>query len=345
MKRLGLVLMVLVLLIAAWRSAGDAGFWQRYWLAVSGAAPDRIAAAMTPRVRLPGEFQALPRATAESESIAPEALAQASDRARALKARALIVHRHGHRVLDVFGAQTSGATPVTGGELTPAVFALALSPLVDARRLSIEAAVQAVQQESLLYTAVGWRNPWSAAARLRFSLRVAPEALRADGSALQTLSERVWLPLHAQDAALWGSDDKALRVDCCLVAQLDDWMRVGDVLLQQGSFEGERIASPDWIRALLAADPEGHRHPVWLRQQQGTAGAEPPAARDTYWFDLGPGLRLWLVPRRALSVLVWTDSAVQARDTEIPNLLIRGLLDQTPAIDAASALDQIVPGH
>jgi hypothetical protein len=54
---------------------------------------------------------------------------------------------------------------------------------------------------------------------------------------------------------------------------------------------------------------------------------------------------MWLVPRRALSVLVWTDSAPQSRDTEIPNLLIRGLIDQAPAIDAPSALDQIVPGH
>jgi hypothetical protein len=54
---------------------------------------------------------------------------------------------------------------------------------------------------------------------------------------------------------------------------------------------------------------------------------------------------MWLVPRRALSVLVWADSAAQARDTELPNLLIRGLIDQAPAIDAPSALDQIVPGH
>ena len=345
MKRIGIVLALLIVLIVAWRGAGDAGFWRRYALAATNAAPDRVAAAITPRIRLAGDPQALPRGTAESESIAPEALSQAADRMHALKARALIVHRHGHRVLDVFSTGTSGATPVTGGELTPVIFALALSPLVDTRRIGIDAAVQAVRQESALYTATGWRNPWSAAARTRFNLHAAPQVLRGDESAVQTLSERVWLPLHAQDASLWGRDDQALRVDCCIVAQLDAWMRLGDVLLQQGNFEGERIASADWIRALLAADLGGRRHPVWLKRQQGTDGAEPPAARDTFWFDLGPGLRLWLVPRRALSVLIWTDAAPQARDTEIPNLLIRGLIDQAPAIDAASALDQIVPGH
>jgi hypothetical protein len=340
------VLALLLLSGVAWRTAGDASFWNHNVLAVNNAPPDRIAAAISPRVRLVGEHQALPRSTGDGESLAPEALPQPSERAHALGARALIVHRHGHRVREIFAAGTSGATPVTGGELAPAIFALALGPLVDTRRISIDAAVQAVRDESAEYTATGWRNPWSVAARSRFNLRAAPELLQRDGaSAAQTLSERVWLPLHAQDAALWGRDDTALRVDCCIVAQLDDWMRVGDVLAQQGSFEGERITSNDWIRALLAADLDSHRHPVWLKAQLGTTGAEPPAARDTFWFDLGPGLRLWLVPRRALSVLVWTDSATQARDTEIPNLLIRGLLDQAPAIDSPSALDQIVPGH
>jgi hypothetical protein len=345
MKRLGIVLALLVALVVAWRAAGGADFWRHFVLAATNASPDQVAAAITPRIRLAGDPLALPRGTAESESIVPEALTQAGDRARALKARALIVHRHGHRVLEVFGGGTSGTTAVTGGELAPAVFALALSPLVDTRRVGLDAAVQTVRKESATYTASGWRNPWSAAARARFNLHAAPESLRGDGAVAQTLSERVWLPLHAHDAALWGTDDTALRVDCCIVAQLDDWMRVGDVLLQQGNFEGERIASADWIRALLAADLDGHRHPVWIRQQQGTAGAEPPAARDTFWFDLGPGLRLWLVPRRSLSVLLWTDSAPLARDTEIPNLLIRGLIDQAPAIDASSKLDQIVPGH
>lgn len=344
MKRFAPLLALLIVVFLAWRSAGDGSFWRQYWLAAMRAPPDRVAAAINPRIPLAGVPEALPRGNAESESIAPEALVQAGERARALKARALIVHRHGHRVLEVFGTAT-GATLVTGGELTPAIFALALSPLVDTRRIGVEAAVQAVRQESALYNDPGWRNPWSAAAQHRFRLRAAPQLLQGDGAAAQILAERVWLPLHAHEAALWGTDDKALRLDCCIVAQLDDWMRIGDVLLQQGHFEGERIASPDWIRALLAADLDGRRHPVWLRRQQGAAGAEPPAARDTFWFDLGPGLRLWLVPRRALSVLLWTDSADQARDTEIPNLLIRGLIDQAPAIDAPSTLDQIVPGH
>lgn len=336
-----------VLLAIAWIAGGDAGYWRRYCQALAATPPDRIAATVAPRVVLAGQPGAMPQASAESESIAPEALEVARRRFAALGARALIVHRHGHRVLQLFDAGTSGATLLTGGELTPAVFALALSPLVDTRRVGIEAAIAAVREESAYASEAGWRNPWSAAARRRFRLRPAPALLLrdADGGAAVTISQRVWQPLHAQDAALWGRDDRALRVDYNLVATLDDWVRVGDVLLQQGSFEGERIASPDWIRALLAADLDGARHPVWIRSQQGWAGAEPPAARDAFWFDLGSGVRLWLVPRRGLAVLLWTPGKAAARDTEMPNLFIRALTDQAVPLGGASDINQIVPGH
>jgi hypothetical protein len=338
---------LVVLLLAAWFGGGDAGYWRRYFQALADSPPDRIAASVTPRVVIAGQPGAMPQASAESEYIAPEALVEASKRFSALGARALIVHRHGHRVLQLFDAATSGASQLTGGELTPAVFALALSPLVDTRRVGIEAAIAAVREESAHYSATGWRNPWSSAAHRRFQLRPAPQLLLrdADGGAAQVISQRVWQPLHAQDAALWGQDDQALRVDYRMVAALDDWVRVGDVLLQQGTFEGERIASPDWIRALLAADLDNARHPVWLKAQQAWTGAEPPAARDALWFDLGAGVRLWLVPRRGLSVLLWTPSKAGARDTEIPNLFIRALTDQAPTVGSMSDINQIVPGH
>lgn len=346
MKKLAVVLVVVALLPAAWFGGGDAGYWRRWYQAVTDAPPDRIAASISPRVVLAGQPAALPKASADVESIAPEALEEARKRFASLGARALIVHRHGHRILELFTEGTTGATRLIGGELGPAIFALALAPLVDTRRLGLDAALEAVRGESAFHAAGGWRNPWSGAAHRRFRMRPAPDLLRrdADGGAAQVISQRVWQPLRAADAALWGSGDDALRVDFGMVAQLDDWVRVGDVLLQQGTVAGERIASPDWIRALLAADLDGVRHPVWLSGQESWTGAEPPAARDTLWFDLGAGVRLWLVPRRGLAVLVWSGAPQGARDTELPNLFIRALTDQAPAV-GSSSLDQIVPGH
>jgi len=342
-----LVVLGVLALIAAGRLAGDGMFWRQYGLASSNSSPDRMADGVHPRLVMKGAPAAEARASAEGELIAPEALQQAGDLARKAGARALLVHRHGHRVFEYFAMGTTAATPMTGGELAPAVMALAMGPLVDTRRVAPDAALKDIREYIADDGTNAWRNPWSAAAKRRFSLQPPPQLLleHADGSLSETLSARVWQPLHAQDAAIWGSDEQHLRLDCCIVAQLGDWMRVGDVLLQQGVFEGERIASADWIRTLLPPDGEGRRHPAWLRWQRQWTGAEPPAARDTSWFDLGSGVRLWLVPRRGLAVLYWTGSSDAATDTEMPNLMIRGLLDQAPPIDAPAALDQIVPGH
>jgi hypothetical protein len=142
------------------------------------------------------------------------------------------------------------------------------------------------------------------------------------------VSERLWVPLRAADAWLTGS--AAVSSRCCIKASLDDWMRVGDLLLGMGAYLGERFVSTDAVRPLLA-----DRQAPWQ-------GEEPLAAGDGTAFDLAPGIRLWLAPRRNLAVLVWADAPV-ASDTTIPNIILRGLDDQAPAI--GGDISDIVPGH
>jgi hypothetical protein len=163
-------------------------------------------------------------------------------------------------------------------------------------------------------------------ALLRLSL-TAGDADPHDATATAALvSERVWLPLHAADAALaYVGQVPQLR------ARLDDWMRVGDLLLGQGTYHGERIVAVDAVRQLAMALLPA----PWQ-------GDEPLLARDALWFDLEPGLRLWLAPRRGLAVLAWAGEA--SRDTRIPNIILRGLNDQAPTI-GDGGLEDIVPGH
>jgi hypothetical protein len=347
MKKFSVIAVLAVGLFGLLRGAGDATFWRQYVAAVADRGAAEAAKAVTPRIVLRGAGGALPRSPAEAESVSAEGLAVADEQAKNEGARALIVHRHGHRIHEYFAPGFNGAMEVAGGELSPALSALATGALVDNRRMSFADGVQSIRTAMQLSAIEGWRNPWSRAARQKFSLAAAPAFLLkdADGSLANTISQRVWQPLGASDAWLWGRDDTALRVDCCVVAHLDDWTRVGDLFLQQGSYAGERIVSTDWIRHLLAADAQGQRHPVWITRQQAWAGAEPPAAREVYWFDLGPDLRLWLVPRRALSVLHWASGSQRARDTAIPNIIIRGLTDSSPAVSGAAELNDIVPGH
>lgn len=341
-KLIAAVLVVAVVLVVL-RAAGDLSYWRRYLATTSGAGAAQAAALVSPRLRVAGAPQEPVRASAESELVSPEALEAARAEAQRSGVRALLVHRHGHRLMAQFAAGVTGAAEVAGGELAPVPFALAIGVLADARRVEMEAAVEVVRGAA--GNAVTG-SPWSAQSRRRLGLGAPPAMLLqdAEASVAETLSRRVWQPLHAGDAWLWGRDDSALRVDCCIVAQLDDWMRVGDVLLGQGSLHGERIVSPEWIRRILEVDADGQRRAVWLGPDRTWTGDEPPAARDAIWFDLGRDLRLWLVPRRGLAVLVWADAAT-ATDTTLPNIIVRGLLDQAPPVSGADRLDELVPGH
>jgi hypothetical protein len=341
-RQLGVALALLLVVATLW-TAGGAGYWRRYASALLGSGAEGAVDLVQPRLRLPGSASALPRATPEAELIAADALKLAADAARKQGAHALLVHRHGHRVFEYFGTARGGDVEVVGGELSAALLALSLGVLVDSRRIEPDAALAAIRAAAAPGEA--WRNPWSAAAKRRFNLAAPPPLLLQDldGSIANTISNRVWLPLGAADAALWGVDDAKLRLDCCAVARLNDWMRVGDLLLQQGGYQGQRIVSPDWIRQLLAADAQGQRHPVWLHQQSRWIGDEPPATREIYWFDLAGDMRLWLVPRRALAILYWAD-AQKSRDTLVPNIILRGLQDQLPAGGTAE-LNDLVPGH
>lgn len=332
-----------VAVLVALRVAGDSDYWNRYAAALAGVGAEGQVRLVAPRLRIAGQASGLPRATPEAENVLAAALEDARQQAAQSGLWALVVHRHGHRVFEYFESGRAGGNVVAGGELAALPFALALGVLADNGRTPFNNAAQAVR--AVAAPASGWRNPWSRAAHERFTLRPAPPLLLqdADGDVAHTLSQRVWLPLGAGDAWLWGRDDNALRVDCCLLARLDDWMRLGDLLLGQGSYAGQRLVSPDWVRTLLARDADGHAHPLWLAQQLPWSGDEPPVERDAYWFDLGTDLRLWLAPRRGLQVLVWAGGG-RARDTLIPNIILRGLNDQAPSISGASPAD-LVPGH
>ncbi len=342
-KTLWIAFTLLLVVLAALRLAGDSAFWQRYIAAVFGATAQSAAGLVEPRLALPGAATPVPRASAEAEFIAPEALKLAADAARKQGAQGLLVHRHGHRVFEYFADGRGAATEVAGGELAPTLFALAAGALVDTRRIAPDAAVAAIRAAA--QPGERWHNPWSAGAVHRFKLAAPPALLLQDrdGDLATTISRRVWLPLGAGNAWLWGTGDSLLRLDCCAVARVEDWMRVGDLLLMQGNYHGERIVSPEWVRQLLAADPQGQRHPVWLGEQRAWTGDEPPAAREVFWFDLGQDLRLWLVPRRGLAILNWA-GAGDPRDTLIPNIILRGLVDQAPALGGAE-LNDMVPGH
>ena len=165
----------------------------------------------------------------------------------------------------------------------------------------------------------------------------------------QYVSSRLWKPIGAGDA--WLMLDHAggtAHASCCLRARVGDWMRIAQLLANDGKYEGEPVLPPGWVRAM--ANPR-FGYQVWRGEpfQPGEDASEPYALDDTFLLK-GPGTtRLWLVPSMKLSILL-VGSRDKAGgdwdDSRIPNLIVRGASDYVPkAAKSGADVSNLVPNH
>ena len=166
------------------------------------------------------------------------------------------------------------------------------------------------------------------------------------------ISARLWKPIGAADAWLTRDDEAGDPwAYCCLRARRGDWMRIGELLVSDGHFQGEEILTPGWVREMLApgkANPN-FGYQVW-RGQPFVAGsaAEPYAAEDTYLLKGAGKARLWFVPSLSLTILrTGAEAPADWDDAVIPNLVIRGATDFVPPVPKSGAEDvrSLVPNH
>jgi len=272
-----------------------------------------------------GDGGGLPRAMPAEEGLEQPGLDAARAQAHALGARALLVLRHGHLVLEEApGLKADELVP--GGDMGEAVQGLLAG--IALRELGLSAPPRGLVPAQFV------------------------AAIEREGKLpyARYLSRSIWQPLNAAGASLSG-DAAALAQGCCLAARAVDWLRVGALLLDDGRFEGTEVVPPGWARAMLQPLPGDatRGHGVWLAA--AATGSEPFASPGVA-FLRGPGrTRLWLMPTLDLAVLLVDDpkraadphDGTRFDETRVPNLVIRALREQQGA--QASGLDALVPGH
>ncbi|MBS0387566.1 MAG: hypothetical protein JSR15_03720, partial [Proteobacteria bacterium] len=136
----------------------------------------------------------------------------------------------------------------------------------------------------------------------------------------QFVSRNVWQRLNASPGR-WASPEVRARAV--------DWLRVADLLLHDGRFEGTQVVPPGWLQR--------------LRPLRTAPGAEPFADRDMYYLRGQGATRLWLAPRFELAILSVASTAASNDETRLPNMIVRALREQ-PGISGTS-LNDLVPGH
>ena len=170
----------------------------------------------------------------------------------------------------------------------------------------------------------------------------------------QYISSSLWKPIGAGDAWLMlDHEGGTAHASCCLRTRLGDWMRIAQLLANDGKYEGEQVLPPGWIRMMMTPSKANPRfgYQVWRGEpfQPGEDSSEPYVPDDTFVLKGTGTTRLWIIPSMSLSILLVGSRAGAGPDwddSRIPNLIVRSASDYVPkAAKRGSDVSNLVPNH
>jgi CubicO group peptidase (beta-lactamase class C family) len=339
----------------------------------------------TPRVVVQGSNQPpAPRESPAAERLDAAALQAAADYAEKQQSRALVVTRHGYIVFEKYWQGSNLDTVVESAGLGRVVAALAAGVAISDRKIGwpdepIGYLIPAWSKDprgeitvrNLLQMSSGLgssTSPYSTNIIGRYlnlpseappgtrwlDQGVDPDLLayvirKATGQPYaEYLSQAIWARIGAGDASIWldgpGGD---AHVDAGFFARQGDWLRVAELLLQNGNYQGDEVIVPRWVPQLLQPAKSNPNYGSYLRLGTHPApGMSPYETSDVFVIE-GGGNRLWLVPSLQIAILrTGGQPTSDWDDGRIPNLVIRGAHDFVPAAARPGAdIRQLVPNH
>ena len=148
------------------------------------------------------------------------------------------------------------------------------------------------------------------------------------------LNTKLWQPIGAQEAQLWlDRPDGNAKPFCCMFVRSQDWLRVGQLLLNSGKIQQTQIVPAEWIDKMVTpseVEPVYGYH-IWLkaRTQKGPGykkmASESFLAEDMFYLDGFAQQRVYVMPSQALVVVRVGEKPKNWDDAFIPNTLIRDL--------------------
>jgi len=140
------------------------------------------------------------------------------------------------------------------------------------------------------------------------------------------VSERLWKPMGGGELSFRRNGSNEWRAyvataGCCVTARISDWMRVGELLANDGVFEGNQFTPPRYVTLMLT--PTHKESTVGFGINVNGQFAAP----DVAWLDGGRSQRLWVVPSLKLVILRAggePDASDGWDEAMIPDNIIRG---------------------
>jgi CubicO group peptidase (beta-lactamase class C family) len=349
--------------------AGDPPYWLQRFGFESHAGAEMPLTSHSPRAVIPGSAQPpAPHESPETQQLNVDALQSAADYAEKQHSRALIVTRHGYFVFERYWQGSDLNTVIASSGLGRVLAALATGVALSDRKI-------AWPEEPLGYLVPAWNKDRRGAVTVRNVLQLssglgspgAPPGQRWQDQesdpdllahTLQTvtgmpyteyLSESIWKRIGAADASIWlDPSDHSPHVDTGFFARQGDWLRVGELLLGNGNYQGDEVLLPRWIPELLKPSRTNSDYGSYFHLGAHTAPRMTPYLTPDVYVVEGGGNRMWLVPSMQIAILR-TGGPVGADwdDGRIPNLIVNGAHDFVPAAarPGSDLLRQLVPNH
>lgn len=157
----------------------------------------------------------------------------------------------------------------------------------------------------------------------------------------QFLSETIWQPLGADTAYVWYNEENGFpRTHTALLATAQDWLKLGLLIKDSGSANGQQIISEDFITAMTSPSStnENYGYQTWLGNKFeaqrfyndaktgfGVAASAPFLVDDLIYFDGFGGQRVYISRSLDLVIVRTGEVRLDWDDAKLPNLVISAI--------------------
>ena len=292
----------------------------------------------------PGPSQ--PRVPPGEAGMDAVALEQAAAWAADRDSTALVIARGGHIVFENYWGGTGFESPVDPG-FTPVLAALLTGIAMNDRLIAnLDRPVSnylgadgAATDASLRQLLAGDRADLS----LEQSTDLLALVLERLGkrSYQELVTERLWKPMGGGDLEFGVRDNdrrpEGVSAACCVRARVGDWMRIGEMLANDGVFEGNQYTPPRYVSQMLKPVRKEATRGFFARTDGGFI------APDVAWLEGTTHQRMWIVPSLKLVILRLGGEAPSSKEWDermIPDTVIRA----TDGWKPSSAGEGVDPG-
>ena len=165
---------------------------------------------------------------------------------------------------------------------------------------------------------------------------------RASGLRLsEYLSEKIWKKIGARDALFYVDKPGGMvHTDCCMWASIRDMVRIGEMLMHKGVFQGRQIMPSGWIEEMIQPSKANVNYgmQLWMGNDFveyrpydarmttfANYHSEPYKADDVFYLDGLGKKRLYIIPSKSLVILRTGSNSKEWDDAKLPNLFIEAL--------------------